>query len=175
MVAERFKTDSVSQFFPKQPASMKTPAILPEASFWRRPPTALQDGAMEDGWLLNCLSRAEERPEDEKQVFSTVVLYRHYFYTLLHVGFCVLLNPDKFSTNRQTCYILIDLVLKLEHCWTLLEVRRAVVCFQGRFSFSKRLSFRGRATRCHKWGRVLLCSLWFLLQRQMKMDSKSFF
>ena len=50
----------MSEFFPEQPASMKTPAIKPENSFWEQSLTMKQDAALEAGRLLNCLSDAKE-------------------------------------------------------------------------------------------------------------------
>lgn len=44
------------------------------------------------------------------------VLPYHPFQALVHFVFCALLNPDKYSADRQMPYILIHLALKLEHC-----------------------------------------------------------
>lgn len=165
----------MSHFSPKEPASMMSPAISPEGSFWAWPPTAAQilPWRMAGSLIVFPVLRNSLRLESGFSVLPR----HHHVQALGHFVFCAFLNPDKYSADRQVPYILIDLALKLEHCWTLVENE----CFpvfselvkplltMPDFPSLKGLSFRRRATRCHKWGSVLPCSLWFLLQGEMVM------
>lgn len=46
----------------------------------------------------------------------SILPYHHHFQVLVHLGFSVFLNLDEYSADRQMLFILINFVLKLEHC-----------------------------------------------------------